>query len=158
MAGRWNIAVLGFVGLVYFALAPAIVAMFTSDPEPARWSVLCLRIVGLGFPFYGYGMVVVQSFNGAGDTYADPRQHRMLLALRAAGGLAPVAPWPGPRRSLLGDHDRVLGGRGGRWDPVPAWSVEGGAGVNGAPEGQALEEDRGDEGAADATPSPFSPS
>jgi putative MATE family efflux protein len=68
LAGRWNMAVLGFVGLVYFALAPAIVAMFTSDPEPARWGVLCLRIVGLGFPFYGYGMVVVQSFNGAGDT------------------------------------------------------------------------------------------
>jgi putative MATE family efflux protein len=68
LAGRCNMAVLGFVGLVFFAFAPAIVAAFTSDPEPARWGVLCLRIVGLGFPFYGYGMVVTQSFNGAGDT------------------------------------------------------------------------------------------
>lgn len=69
LAGRWNMAVLGTVGLVFFAFAPPIVAAFTSDPEPARWGVLCLRIVGLGFPFYGYGMVVVQSFNGAGDTW-----------------------------------------------------------------------------------------
>ena len=29
----------------------------------------CLRIVSLGFPLYAYGMVLTQSFNGAGDTW-----------------------------------------------------------------------------------------
>jgi Na+-driven multidrug efflux pump len=45
------------------------VSFFTDDVTVAAYAVSCLRIVSLGFVFYAYGMVLTQSFNGAGDTW-----------------------------------------------------------------------------------------
>jgi len=56
------------VGVGFLLAAPWLVSLFTSEVEVARHAVSYLRIVSLGFPFYAYGMVVSQSFNGAGDT------------------------------------------------------------------------------------------
>jgi putative MATE family efflux protein len=68
-AGRYNAYVLSGVGLVFFLGAPLILRAFTSDPTVTDYAVHCLRIVALGFPLYAYGMVLTQSFNGAGDTW-----------------------------------------------------------------------------------------
>ena len=38
-------------------------------PRCSRSPISCLRIVSLGFVFYAVGMVLTQSFNGAGDTW-----------------------------------------------------------------------------------------
>ena len=67
-AGRYNTICLGVVGVVFLLFAPQLIAIFTSDPEVAAYGVRCLRIVAAGFLFYGYGMVLTQAFNGAGDT------------------------------------------------------------------------------------------
>ncbi|HEX8119604.1 MAG TPA: MATE family efflux transporter, partial [Pyrinomonadaceae bacterium] len=51
--------------------ADPIVAVFTqaaAGAEVHAYGVDCLRIVSCGFLFYAYGMVLTQSFNGAGDT------------------------------------------------------------------------------------------
>ncbi|MGE0041384.1 MAG: MATE family efflux transporter [Vicinamibacterales bacterium] len=68
-AGRLNLWFLGGLGAVFVLLADPIVAQFTSDPVVAGHAVSCLRIVSLGFPFFAYGLVLTQAFNGAGDAW-----------------------------------------------------------------------------------------
>jgi putative MATE family efflux protein len=68
-AARHNGAFLGALGAVFVLLAPWIVGAFTNEREVAHVATLALRIIGLGFPLYAVGMVVTQSFNGAGDTW-----------------------------------------------------------------------------------------
>lgn len=68
-AGLYNTMCLTTVGLVFLLFAPALIGIFTSDPEVAPYGIRCLRIVAAGFVFYGYGMVLTQAFNGAGDTW-----------------------------------------------------------------------------------------
>lgn len=68
-ASFYNMICLGIVGLAFVLFARQIIGLFTSDPNVVPYGVDCLRIVACGFLFYAYGMVVTQSFNGAGDTW-----------------------------------------------------------------------------------------
>ena len=68
-AGFYNMIFLGIVGLLFIFFAPQIIGFYTSDPNVAQYGIDCLRIVAYGFLFYAYGMVLGQSFNGAGDTW-----------------------------------------------------------------------------------------
>ena len=68
-AAFYNFVFLGAIGVLFLAGARVIVAFFTTDQTVASYAVSCLRIVSLGFVFYAYGMVLTQSFNGAGDTW-----------------------------------------------------------------------------------------
>jgi len=69
LAGLYNMFFLGSVGVVFVFLAGPIVALFTTDPAVAPVATACLRIVSYGYVFYAWGMVLTQSFNGAGDTW-----------------------------------------------------------------------------------------
>jgi putative MATE family efflux protein len=68
-AGGYNARFLVVVGILFFLAAPVLLRAFTDDPAVTRFAVHCLRIVVLGYPLYAYGMVLTQSFNGAGDTW-----------------------------------------------------------------------------------------
>lgn len=67
-AGLYNTVCLGAVGIFFLLFAPLLISIFTTDVEVVPYGVRCLRIVAAGFFFYGYGMVLTQAFNGAGDT------------------------------------------------------------------------------------------
>jgi putative MATE family efflux protein len=66
--GLYNMLFLGAIGLFFFALAPEIIALFTTDPVVAPMAVNALRIFSCGNVSYSYGMVITAAFNGAGDT------------------------------------------------------------------------------------------
>jgi putative MATE family efflux protein len=68
-AGFYNMIFLGCIGLLFVLFAPQIIWLYTDVPNVAKYGVDCLRIVAYGFLFYAYGMVLGQSFNGAGDTW-----------------------------------------------------------------------------------------
>lgn len=67
-AARYNAAFMTAAGVFLLIFAHGITALFTKDAEVLRWGTSCLRILGLGFPMYAVGMVMIQSLNGAGDT------------------------------------------------------------------------------------------
>jgi putative MATE family efflux protein len=69
MAGRMNLYFLGSIGTLFMIAAAPIVSLFGGDAVTSEHAVRCLRIVSAGFFFYAYGMVLTQSFNGAGDTW-----------------------------------------------------------------------------------------
>ena len=66
--GVYNMVFLGLVSIVFLTFAPFLIGIFTRDPETLRTGIAALRILSYGYVFYAWGMVVVQAFNGAGDT------------------------------------------------------------------------------------------
>ena len=69
IAAGYDMAVMAVVSVVFILLAHPIVGLFTNSPEAAAIGAQALRTMSYGFVFYALGMVVTQSFNGAGDTW-----------------------------------------------------------------------------------------
>lgn len=67
-AGFLNMVFLGLISITFYFVSEPIMKIFSTDSEVIRYGTQCLRIVAFGYVFYGYGMVIVQSFNGAGDS------------------------------------------------------------------------------------------
>jgi len=68
-AAYFNAFFMAFVMILFLTIAPSIIGIFTQQTEVLDYGVQALRYVSLGYIFYGYGMVVAQGLNGAGDTY-----------------------------------------------------------------------------------------
>jgi putative MATE family efflux protein len=66
--GQFNMIFMGIVMIFFLFFADHIASFFTDDAEVIANASLCLNIFALGYLFYAFGMVLVQSFNGAGDT------------------------------------------------------------------------------------------
>ena len=67
-AAKYNAAFMSFTGVFLLVFAQTITGWFTEAPDVIRIGTSCLQILGIGFPMYAVGMVIVQAMNGAGDT------------------------------------------------------------------------------------------
>ena len=68
LTARYNVYFMIFVTLLFLGLPGPIIRIFSEQPEVVRVGIQSLRIIGTGYIFYGIGMVMMQAFNGAGDT------------------------------------------------------------------------------------------
>jgi putative MATE family efflux protein len=66
--GFYNMIYMGLVSVAFVFFPGVLVALFTRDPAVSAPAVSCLAIFGLAFVSYAWGMVLMQAFNGAGDT------------------------------------------------------------------------------------------
>lgn len=64
----YNVVFLGLASLFFIFVPDLIVGLFSSDPAIIHEGAMCLRTNAVGFVFFAYGMVMIQAFNGAGDT------------------------------------------------------------------------------------------
>jgi len=65
---KYNAIFMSGVMLLFIFFAKPIISIFTLVPEDLAYGAQSLQIMGVGFIFYGIGMVMIQALNGAGDT------------------------------------------------------------------------------------------
>lgn len=78
VTGFWNMLFLIGVSVFYFIYSESLVAIFTDDPEVISVGGKWLTIVSYSYFVYGWWMVAVQAFNGAGDT-ATPTKINLVF-------------------------------------------------------------------------------
>ena len=66
--GLYNMLFLGVIGVLLVFFADTVVRLFTHDPAVLPLASSALRIFSYGNIGYAYAMVMLQAFNGAGDT------------------------------------------------------------------------------------------
>lgn len=65
---KYNAIFMGTVSFILIAFADPIISFFTQDEVVKDYAIDAVRIVSAGYLFYGIGMVMINAFNGAGDT------------------------------------------------------------------------------------------
>ncbi len=78
VTGAWNMVFMTVITVLFVTFAPQIIAPFISEPESHAAGTSALRIISYGYVFYAWGMVMLQAFNGAGDT-ATPTKLNFVI-------------------------------------------------------------------------------
>jgi putative MATE family efflux protein len=71
--GAYNMVYLVAIAVLFFALPHELMGIFTEDPAVIAIGAEWLRILSYSLFVYGWWMVSVQAFNGAGDTVTPTR-------------------------------------------------------------------------------------
>jgi putative MATE family efflux protein len=65
---KYNIYFLLIVAVIFISIPAQIIGLFTDNTNVIAFGVECLRYISYGNGFFALGMILVQAFNGAGDT------------------------------------------------------------------------------------------
>ncbi|MEO7522583.1 MAG: MATE family efflux transporter [Ferruginibacter sp.] len=65
---KYNAIFMGTVSVILIVFADAIISFFTQEEIVQKYALQAVRIISAGYLFYGIGMVMINTFNGAGDT------------------------------------------------------------------------------------------
>src|SRR5690606_22294358 len=68
LTAKYNAVYMGVIMVLTFLFAENIMQLFTNNPDVALIAKQAIYIMSTGYVFYGIGMVMVNAFNGAGDT------------------------------------------------------------------------------------------
>jgi putative MATE family efflux protein len=66
---KYNLIFMASITIVTIIFGKYIISFFTNDEIVKAIAVEALQIMSVGFIFYGIGMVLINTFNGAGDTW-----------------------------------------------------------------------------------------
>lgn len=66
---KYNVIFMATIMVITLLFASYVISFFTNDSNVQRIAVEALQIMSLGYIFYGIGMVLINTFNGAGDTW-----------------------------------------------------------------------------------------
>lgn len=73
VTAKYNVIFMAIITVVTLTGAEYIVSLFTNDEVVLKIAVEALQIVSIGYVFYGIGMVLINVFNGAGDTWTPTK-------------------------------------------------------------------------------------
>jgi putative MATE family efflux protein len=99
IAVRYNVLVLGGIGVLFAIFSHPIAGLFTDDPAVFPETARALWIISLAFPIFAAGMCLEATFNGAGDTWTPTRlnffcfwlgQIPLAWVLAVPAGLGPL--------------------------------------------------------------------
>ncbi|MEN5306005.1 MATE family efflux transporter [Chryseobacterium cucumeris] len=66
---KYNVIFMLVVSLIFLFMGNFLVSFFTQEMAIKDFAKNALQIMSIGFIFYGIGMVMINAFNGAGDTW-----------------------------------------------------------------------------------------
>jgi putative MATE family efflux protein len=68
LVAKYNAVFMGTVSLFFLLGAPLFIQFFTKEEAIVHTGVLALRVISIGYVFYGIGMTMMNAYNGAGDS------------------------------------------------------------------------------------------
>ncbi|WP_264548410.1 MATE family efflux transporter [Flavobacterium sp. N2820] len=73
ITAKYNVIFMAVITIITLTGAQYIVSLFTNDEVVLKIAVEALQIVSIGYVFYGIGMVLINVFNGSGDTWTPTK-------------------------------------------------------------------------------------